>query len=211
MYMSKVEEYIKKQNKVILEDREKTLIALGLTEKEYSPDYKEDFNHKKYDFINGERRYYRDVAIKVTDEEYELIISKAKQVEAIKAKEEEKLKDAQKKKHTKVIKVVKKWIPIFEKPQSKLESLFETEEKVDKGRSTIALILRVVAWITGIVALFTGIYLSIELNNALVLAITSGASAMGILLLLALAEILDRLAELTSIERNGLRYTEDAE
>lgn len=90
--MNKVEQFIKEQNKIILEDREKTLIALGLTEKEYAPDDKDlisIWEYPKYDYVNDEKKYYREVAIKVTDEEYALILSKAKQVEEIMAKEKQ--------------------------------------------------------------------------------------------------------------------------
>ena len=70
--MNKVEQYLEKQNKIILEDREKTLISLGLTDKEYSPDNIESREFPKYNYINGEKKYYKEVAIQVTDEEYAL-------------------------------------------------------------------------------------------------------------------------------------------
>ena len=119
--MNKVEQYIEKQNKIILEDREKTLIALGLIEKEYAPenDNRESYRYPKYDYLNGEKRYYKEVAIKVTDEEYALILSKVKQVEEIKAKEEQ---ERQRERNKVSNRVIKKWIPVFEKPKSEWSS-----------------------------------------------------------------------------------------
>lgn len=38
--MNKIESFLEKQDKIILEDRNKILISLGITEKEYSPDGK---------------------------------------------------------------------------------------------------------------------------------------------------------------------------
>ena len=87
--MNMVEEYIEKQNRIILDDREKTLISLGLFYKEYSPDNTGSSIYSQCEYVNGDKRYYKESAIKVTDEEYELIISKAKQVEKIKGKEEQ--------------------------------------------------------------------------------------------------------------------------
>ena len=202
--MNKVEQYIEKQNKIILEDREKTLIALGLTDKEYSPDNRESWQYSKYDYVNGEKRYYKEVAIQVTDEEYALILSKAKQVEEIKAKEEQ---ERQREQNKVSYRVIKKWIPVFEKPKSEWSSPSE-EKKVDNGRSKIASILRTVAWVMGILAFISGIIIAFGTGNFLPVLITLGAGAMEMLLFYALAAILDYLAELTSIARNGFKYTE---
>lgn len=202
--MNRIEQYIEKQNKIILEDREKTLIALGLTEKEYSPDNRESWKYPKYDFDKGEKKYYREVAIQVTDEEYALILSKAKQVEEIKAKEED---ERQKKQKMASYKVIKKWIPVFEKPKSEW-SLPNEEEKADNGRSKIASILRTVAWIIGLFAVISGIVTAFGTESILPVLITFGAGAMEMLVFYALADILDYLAELTSIARNGFKYTE---
>ena len=62
--MNKLEQYIKKQNKIICEDKERTLISLGLTEKEYSPNNLETWQYSKYDYVDGEKRYYREVILK---------------------------------------------------------------------------------------------------------------------------------------------------
>lgn len=202
--MDKIEQYIERQNKIILEDRENTLIALGLTEKEYSPDNRESWKYSKYDYVNGEKRYYREVAIQVTDEEYALILSKAKQVEEIKTKEEQ---ERQKERSKVSYSVVKKWIPVFEKTKSEWSSPNE-EEKVDKGRSKIASILRTVAWIIGIIAVISGIIITFGTENFSPVLITFVAGAMEMLMFYALAAVLDYLAELTSIARNGFKYNE---
>lgn len=202
--MNKIEQYIEKQNKIILEDREKTLIALGLTEKEYSPDDYKSWKYPECDYVNGEKKYYRNVAIQVTDEEYALILSKAKQVEEIKAREEQ---ERQKEQNKVSYRVIKKWIPVFEKPKSEWSSPSE-EEKVDNGRSKIASILRTVAWIIGILAFISGIVIAFGTDNFLPVLITLGAGAMEMLMFYALAAVLDYLAELTSIARNGFKYTE---
>ena len=202
--MNKIEMYLEKQNKIILEDREKNLIELGLTEKEYSPDGKESYKYPKYEYLNGEKKYYREVAIKVTDEEYVLLLSKAKQVEEIKTKEE---LERQKERNRASYKVIKKWIPVFEKAKSEGASLNE-EDKEDNGKSKVATVLRVVAWIIGIVAVISGIATSCGTDSILPILSTLGIGAIEMLMFYALAAVLDYLAELTSIARNGYKYTE---
>ncbi len=202
--MNKIEQYIEKQDKIILEDREKTLIALGLIEKEYSPDNRESWQYPKYDYVNGEKKYYKEVAIRATDEEYALILSKAKQVEDIRAREEqERQKERNKTSHG----TIKKWIPVFEKPKSELSSPSE-EKKIDDGKSKIASILRTVAWIICILSFISGIVIAFGTESVLPVLLTFGAGAMEMLMFYALASILDYLAELTSIARNGFKYNE---
>lgn len=198
--MNQIGIYLDKLNKIISEDKARTLIALGLTEKEYAPDGKESWKYSKVDYINGEKKYYRDVAISVTDEEYALILIKAKQVEEIRAKEE------QQKQHKVSYRVTKKWIPVFEKQKSDSYSL--NEETVDDGRSRIATILRTVSWIIGILAVVAGIAISFETDNFLTLFIVLGTWAVEMLMFYALAAVLDYLAELTSIARHGFKYNE---
>lgn len=202
----KVKEYLNKQDKIITEDREKTLITLGLTEKEYAPnnENRESYRYPKYDYSNGERKYYREVAMTVTDEEYLLILEKAKQVKDIKAKEDiEKQKEKNKSSH----KTVKKWIPIFEKPKDEWASYGE-KETADMGVSKVASILRVVAWLMGILTIISGIAISFAAENILSFLIALIVGALEMLMFYALASILDYLAELTSIARNGFKYNE---
>ena len=108
--MSKLGRYLQEQDRIIREDREKTLIALGLTEKEYG----DSRQHTQWDYINGEKRYYREIAIEVTDEEYALILSKTRQVEEIQQRDKEKRKAALHAPHV----PIKKWIPVFAKKRN---------------------------------------------------------------------------------------------
>lgn len=200
--MNKIEEYIEKQDKIILEDREKNLIALGLTEKVYSPDNRESWQYSKYDYVNGEKKFYKEVAIHVTDEEYTLILSKAKQVENIKLKEDQ---AKQKEQNRTSYRIIKKWIPVFQKPASEWSS---PSEEVDNGRSKIASMLRTVAWILGILSIISGIVIAFGTENFLPILIALGVGAIEMLMFYALASILDYLAELTAIVRNGFKYNE---
>ncbi len=201
--MNKVEEYIEKQNRIILKDREKTLISLGLIDKEYSPDNRERWAYSKYDYVDGEKRYYKEVPIKVTDEEYELIISKAKQVEEIKTKEEQ---ERQKEQSKTSYRVTKKWMPVFEKQKNEGES----NEEEDDGKSRIASILRIVAWLIGILSVLLGIFLAVEMEIFLPVIIAFGAGAIEMLMFYAIAAVLEYLAELTAIARNGFKYNESS-
>ena len=55
------------------EKKKKSLLALGLYEKVYSPDnnYSEEFNLYEYDNANSSKKYYKIVPIEITDEEYQ--------------------------------------------------------------------------------------------------------------------------------------------
>ena len=201
--MNKVDQYIENQNKIILEDRENTLIALGLVEKEYSPHTAETWKYPKYEYVNGEKRYYREVAIQVTDEEYALIVSKANQVEAIKnKKEQEQL--AKWKKGASV--AVKKWIPIFEKPKGEFYLQSETNRS-DTGRSVAARSIRIICYTLFLIALVGAIIFDIS-KRSIISPFVVIAELLGIVFVEGLASILDYLAELTAIARNGFKYTE---
>lgn len=196
--------FLEAQNKIILEDREKTLIELGLTEKEYSPDGKESYLYSKYDYVSGEKKYYRDIAISVTDDEYELILSKVKQVEDIRAKEEKiKLREISRKSNN----ATKKWIPIFEKPKDE-SSYIEEKKPIDNGKSKMASVIRGSSWTISIIALLFCIFLSINSKNIFPIVIVLCADAIYEIVAYTGAAILDYLAELTSIARNGFKYKE---
>ena len=202
--MNKVEQFIEKQNKIIYEDREKTLISLGLTAKEYAPDNKESWQYSKYDYSNGEKRYYKEVAIDVTEEEFALIALKVKQVEEIKAKEE---RESQRNQSKTKRSVVKKWIPVFEK--TKDEGLFSIDEdKCDDGKSKTAKRLRITNYIFLAILLIGSIIIEFteEIGIYPYVAIVAIFES---LLVEALIEILNYLAELMSIMRNGYKYSED--
>ena len=86
---NRIEKFLKEQDRIIDEDRQNTLISLGLTEKEFSPDGKQSHYYPDCTYVDGEKRYYREVAMTVSDEEYALIVSKAEQAEAIRLKNEQ--------------------------------------------------------------------------------------------------------------------------
>lgn len=140
-----LETYFSKQNRIIQEDREKTLIKLGIVEKEYSPNGSKSWKYDKIDYVDGEQKYYREVPMKVTDEEYALIVEKAEQVEAIHRKEE-----LEKERQQARLMVIKQWLPIFENSKSKQAS-YGDKNNPETGKSTIASVLRVVACATCIV------------------------------------------------------------
>ena len=83
-----------------------------------------------------------------------------------------------------------------------------SEKKVDNGKSEIASTLRMVAWIIGILAFVSGVIIAFGTENFLPVLVAFGAGAMEMLMLHTLAAVLDYLAELTSIARNGFKYTE---
>jgi len=198
--MNKVEQYLQKCDKLISEDREKTLISLGLTEKEYSPDFKESREYNKCDYVNGEKRYYKDVAISVSDEEYELITRKAKEVEAIRDREAQKSAFVSK---TSVV-VKKNLSPVFK--LKKYDNPTNDPESEDDGTSGVAYILRIVAWILMIFTAITGLVALFE--DGLTGIVVIGAGLMEMLILYALAAALDYLAEIAATLRNGFKFTD---
>lgn len=76
-----VQEFIrKKQEQLAQKQKEeyealkaKTLVKLGLVEKEYSPDgkYSDEYLQSEYDEVNKCNKFYKIVPISVTDEEFE--------------------------------------------------------------------------------------------------------------------------------------------
>lgn len=55
------------------EEKQKTLIELGLFEKVYSPDdnYSEEYSCCEWDSANSTNKYYKKVTVEITDEEYQ--------------------------------------------------------------------------------------------------------------------------------------------
>lgn len=198
--MNQVELFLKKQDEIIAEDREKTLIALGLVEKEYSPDGKESYKYSKCDYVNGQKRYYREVALSVTDEEYELIIFKSKQVEAIKAKREsERAKEDSKR--------IKKWIPIFVKPKE--ETLWRDEkEEIETGKSKVAKALRIYGLVFAVLCFIFSIVIAATLEAFWPFLVVTLFASFNFILIESIANILDYLAEMTSIAKYGYKYDE---
>jgi len=200
--MTSLEKYIKAQDKIISEDKEKTLIALGIIEKEYAPDGESSNLYAKYDYIDGEKRYYREVAAKISDEEYAEVLRKKELVEAIQAKERQ---ERERKNANQRANNAKKWVPIFEKPKSEWEDP-DNEEAPPTGKSNIAAIIRGITWTTLVLAVIGGIILLFA-NPIIGIAVLGGALIESILFF-ALAEILDNLAEQTAIMRGGFVYKE---
>jgi hypothetical protein len=204
--MGTIEAYIAKQNKIIQEDRDRTLIRLGIVEKEYSPDGSKSRKYDKIDYVGGEQKYYREVPIQVSDEEYALILEKAEQVEAIRRKEEIEKEREQARRRTSYA-LTKRWLPIFEKPKSEWASE-EDKSKPETGKSKIATACRVFAWLSCICLVIFGIAIAVTIKSFNLFLLRFGIAGMTLLIQYAIAEILDCLVELTAIARNGFKYSE---
>lgn len=197
----RLDEYLAKQDKIIQDDREKTLISLGLTEKEYAPDGEHSsWKYPEYEYRNGEKRYYRNVAIHVTDEEWALLLNKIQQVEEIKAREQA----AWQQKTTKS--VIRKWVPNYAPPK-KVDWAGE-EKPSASGKSPIARVIRWFAWLSAIGLLIAGIIALFTDDLYISFAALSASAATELVLFLAIAEALDVLAELRAIALQGVKYTE---
>ena len=195
--MSRVSEFLHEQDKIIAKDREKTLIALGLFEKEYSPNGVFSRFYPKYDIVNGEKRYYREVAIHVTEEEWQAITEKAKIVSEIRMREEEEEREAR-------AEMAKKRgirddliLPNFVAEEKNEDGDIEV-----KGRSGLSTPLRVMAFVLvlwyvvgGIIAWCRGY--EEQFMNYIANAV------LNFLVFFALAEILDRLATLVAMGKAG--------
>jgi len=205
-----LEAYLAKQDKIIAGDREKTLIALGLTVKEYAPGNTPTYQYKEYEYQGGEKVYYRRVAMPMTDEEYRLVLEKARQVEEIESRQR-----AEEERRRAPGRIVKHLRPEFALPRPQ-PLPGETEEKSAEGRSKIARALRVLAW-TGFIGLLIACFVlwvvsispdaEVGVDFSTVCWLLGGA-VLELLLFCALAEILDALAELTAIARHGYKYSE---
>lgn len=199
--MTAVEMYLAKQDRIIMKDKQKTLIALGLTRKEYSPDNIKTREYDKYDYQDGEKHYYKEVAIEVSDEEYAQILEKAAQVEAIKAKE------AQKRNGNNTYKVTKQWIPVFKKPVDE-HALSDEKDKVETGKSKAAKSIRIMKWIIAAVAVVYAIILSVDAESFMPILVAAFSVALEMTLFEGFASILDYQAEQLAILRNGYKYNE---
>ena len=196
---TKVEQLIKKLDATIIDDREKVLIELGLTEKEYSPDGEKSYKYDLCDYVNGKKCYYREIAMTISDEEYELILSKLAQVNEIRSKEEARKRKKQEQSHNSL---TKKWIPVFSKS---IDPLDEENNAPETGKSKFATVIRIIAFIIGIVGIICGIIT----GNILYIIISIISSVIGFVIFFALAEILDGFAELNAIVSNGFKFSEE--
>ena len=200
--MTSLERYFKTQDKIIAEDKEKTLIALGIIEKEYAPDGKSTYLYSKCDYINGEKRYYREIAATITDEEYAEVLRKKELVEAIQAKERQ---ERERKYANQRTNLAKKWVPVFEKPKSEWGDP-DKKDVQPTGKSKVAAILSGIAWASIILGAIIGIILLFA--EPIAGGIVLGSVFVESLFLFALAEILNNLAEQTAILRGGMIYKE---
>lgn len=167
--MSSFERFVREQDKIIREDKEKTLISLGITEREYAPEGRSGWPYEKYEYdrTNGQKRYYKEVAANVTDEEYAIIIEKAQKVAAIKKKDE-------------------------------LSSLSEVvTDPQEFVTSKVATVLRLVAGIIAVIAVIIALVLFGDRDTALTGGIVLLGAIVEAALFCALAEILDRLTEIS--------------
>ncbi len=188
--MDKIEEFLESQRKAIAAEREETLIALGLFEKEYAPNNKLSYQYKEFDIENGEKIYYRKKALTVTEEQWAEIVTMQAQLEEMENRKAKKEAQRMQKAGTSV----KKWIPIFEKKADSSE-----------GESKIALYLRVIAILWACVGGFVGV---ITITEGLTGIVLLASVVLSVVLLYAIAEILSYLAELTAIAREGVQYSE---
>lgn len=202
-HMTTVEMYLAKQDRIILEDKQKTLIALGLTRKEYSPNNIKTWEYDKYDYQDGEKHYYKEVAIEVSDEEYTQILEKTAQVEAIRARE------AQERNRKNTYKVTKQWTPIFKKPIDE-HALSDEKDKVETGKSKAAKSIRIMKWIIAAVAIVYAIILSVDAESFMPIFVAAFSVALEMALLEGFASILDYQAEQLAILRSGYKYSETA-
>lgn len=195
--MSKVSEFLQEQEKIIAADREKTLIALGLFEKEYSPNGGFSRLYPKYDVVDGEKHYYREVAITVTEEEWQAITEKTKIVSEIRMREEEderKARAEMAKKHGIRDDLI---LPNFVPEQANVN-----EEKEKKGRSGLSFPLRIMAFVLALWYVVGGIIAWCGGHEEQFVNYIANA-ALNFLVFYALAEILDRLAMLTTMGQEG--------
>ena len=192
--MSKVSEFLQKQDELIAADHEKTLIALGLFEKEYSPNGGFSRLYPKYDVVDGEKRYYREVAITVTEEEWQAITEKAKTVSEIRAREEE----AEKQAH---MEMAKKYAVTDDQILPNLTSE-KMEKDKKKSRSGLSFPLRIMSVVLALLYVIGGIIAWCDGYEDQFLNYITNA-ALNFLVFYALAEILDRLAVMAAHLQEG--------
>ncbi len=196
-----VKKYIEAQRSIIERDKEKRLIEFGVTEKEYAPDNQRSYTYDMCEEVDGETKYYRIVAAKVTDEEYAEILENDRQIDLIFAREKEKEASLNAPGEEE-----KKWVPVYELPSGEDK---DTERGYKKGKSSCATTLRVLAWIIFIVVSIVGLITGVDADEGWITFVCIGSGLLNMLFFYALAEILDRLAELTAIARNGIKYKVD--
>ena len=197
----KVKKYLDGQDSIIEKYKEKKLIELGLTEKEYAPDNQSSYIYNNSEIIDGEKRYFRYAAIKVTDEEYEQILQRERQIDAIYESENNRLQReaiiSEKKRD-------KKWVPVYNFVQKERMSKGKAE-LYERGRSACAVDLRIIAWIIMLVAGIGGFIAGHDCDAYWITLVCLVTGGINMAIMYAIAEILDRLAEISAIARNGIK------
>lgn len=202
--MTRIEAFLAEQERIIFEDKQKTLISLGLTKKEYSPDNSQTWEYDKYEYNNGEKRYYKEVAIDVSDEEYSLILEKTSKVKSIREKEAAQ-RQAERSRYTSQL--TKKWVPVFQKTIDEY-ALSNKEDVHEAGRSRTAKIIRIAMWIQFAVSVLGAIVVSVLTESIVAIPIVAFSFITEAILVEALAGILEYQAEQLEILRNGFKYNE---
>ena len=77
------------------------------------------------------------------------------------------------------------------------------------GKSTCAKVLRIFAWLTMVIVAIVGIMLGLDTENFLITLACWVGGGVNMTIMFAIAEVLDRLAEISAIARNGMKYKED--
>ncbi|MCD8049431.1 MAG: hypothetical protein LUG52_07515 [Clostridia bacterium] len=164
----KLEKCLRDKDEVILNERNRVLINLNLTEREMSPkDYKTS-DCPKVAYVNGAEKYYREVPIKITDEEWELLQSKLRKVAEIEKS--------------------KKVIPKPKHPSSL--------SPISGGENTISAVLIGVAVTLAIITAAMGIIVAVIMESAALFFAFALSAAFQTLPYFAFAEIIKSLTQI---------------
>lgn len=179
--MGKFESFIEKQDRIISNYKRMTLIALGLYEKEYSPDGKQSREYSSCEpDENGKRRYYRKVPIEITDEQWKELTEKLDEVKQIGERD-------------------------IHPHKKKTKSLLPVSSS--KSTSGVATALRIAALLLAVAYVICGIVLVSTFGGYAVIASIVFA-AITVLLFFALAGILDYLAVISTVAQSGFKYVQ---
>lgn len=194
-----VQDFLTAQDKELQKDREKKLLELGIVKKVYSPDGKKTYEYDKCDYLNGEQRYYKEVALEVSDSEWLAIQERVKAISEIEEEEKAIYKQKEEERQRNLVKSI---LPNF---VYKDDSLFG-EEKEESGKSKIAKTLRIIAWIVGIIEFIGAIVLFKQLG---ILAIVGGVISIVPFMVIcyAAAAALDYLARISATLQGGYKVT----
>lgn len=201
--MDEVEAYLQAQDKVIQQDREETLIRLGITQREFSPNGEKTWQYTIPSYENGETRYYREIALPVNEQQWKAILEKESAVAQI----EERKKEAERKNQTQQLAgMVQTIVPMLETPPFSTGASGAQKEAND-GRSRIAPFLRGISLLIGILSVLISLLAAINVKESTAFWITVGGATLMVLSFMATAEILDRLANIQANMEKGYMIT----